>query len=268
MESWPIKPFVLIAIALIFSSTTFAQVKSLPEFTIITEDWRPYQYLEGGELKGFSVDVLERLLKEAGSKQDRKDFRLQPWARGVRTLENTPNSILFLMTRTPERNSKYKWVGPLFKNTSYVFAKKERGIVLKDDEHNSQYTAGSIIEDVSREHLLRLGIKENRIHNVVNSKPLISMLYHSRIDVLVDNLSNFVQTAKTLDIELESFEIVGIANENDVAYAFNIETPDSIIDHFQEAFQKLLSDGEINAIKRKYDLNETNSVPSALKQVP
>ena len=108
---------VLCLFLLPFSFSLAAE--GLPVFTIMTEDWKPYQFEENGELKGVAVEILALILKEIQSNQTVADIKILPWARGYLIAKSEKNAILFSMTRTPERDSQFKWVGPIFQNTTY-----------------------------------------------------------------------------------------------------------------------------------------------------
>ena len=88
----------------------------MPDFRIMTEHWVPYQFKENDTIRGISVDLLVDLLDRVGSRQGRADIEMVPWARGYRYAQKIKNAILFLTSRTPEREHLFKWVGPVIQN--------------------------------------------------------------------------------------------------------------------------------------------------------
>ena len=69
--------FILLSL---FGHSSIAEEASsitLPKFNIYTEDWVPFQfYTEEAQLDGMAVELLELILKEAGSEQNRNDIIL------------------------------------------------------------------------------------------------------------------------------------------------------------------------------------------------
>ena len=69
-------------------------------------------------------------------KREKIEFTLEvfPWARGYKMALNEPNTALYSTTRTPERETLFKWVGPLASNDWVMFGKKGTKIKLNNLE--------------------------------------------------------------------------------------------------------------------------------------
>jgi len=80
--------------------------------SLLTEINHPYLFYkkESKELTGIAYEIVTELLRRANISGK---IKVLPWMRAVRTLDNDDNSCLFIMNRTPERESKYTWVGPM-----------------------------------------------------------------------------------------------------------------------------------------------------------
>ncbi len=241
---------------------SLASASELPKFNIFTEDWSPYQFEKNGVLKGISVDVLEELLVAIGSSQSRKDFKVAPWARGYFFLQHTPHSILFLTTKTKARSSLFKWVGPVFQNSTYLFAKKSRSIKITSVDELSKYRIGSILNDVGEHYLFELGVQEKKLHRASNSINNLQMLNLDRIDMVVDNMENLKANADATGISINNYEPVMILATEDVSYAFHLNTPDWIISRFQIEFDSLVSSGKLDKIYDKYGATRKTAIQS------
>jgi len=158
------------------------------------------------------------------------------------------------MSRIPERNRRYKWVGALTKNISYIITRKDFPIHLNNKNDANQYFAGVINGDVSEHYLRELGFSDNHIYFTSQSKSLIQMLIHRRVDVVVDNWPNFKSTVQNLSLNIDQFRITGVANSGDVSFAYSADTPDWIIEKFQQKFDKLDHDGVIDDIRKRYPI--------------
>ena len=91
------------------------------KLNLVTEEWAPYNYSEDGALKGFSVEIVRAIAQ--GLNAD-IDIKLLPTLRAKALLESNKRTMLITMLRTPERESKYKWIGPLGDGALYFYKRK------------------------------------------------------------------------------------------------------------------------------------------------
>lgn len=75
-----------------------------------TENLPPLNYLDGDGPQGFSVELLRLMAAAAGVGLE---LQVLPWQRAQQAAEARPNSVLFSLVRTPEREAQFQWVGPI-----------------------------------------------------------------------------------------------------------------------------------------------------------
>lgn len=111
----------LLGLTLLMSGTisdlTWADEKKL---TMITEEWAPYNFSEDGVLKGVSVEVVQQLIEKLGLKIP---IEMYPSMRTRLMLSSVSGTMMITMLRTPEREGKYKWIGPLGDGAIYFYKK-------------------------------------------------------------------------------------------------------------------------------------------------
>src|SRR5690606_13549359 len=94
----------------------------LPYFTciaqiqVVTEVSPPHQTLEQGKVKGVSTELVQAILNEANIPAE---IAIYPWARAYHIAVNQPDTLIYTMARTPEREHKFHWIGPV---ASYNFS--------------------------------------------------------------------------------------------------------------------------------------------------
>ncbi len=242
--------FVVIVITFL-STNLFSQ--SLPNFLIMTENWKPYNFEEGGVLKGVSTDLLVLMLKRTGSKQGRKDIKLYPWSRSYKLVQEKENAVLFTTTRTPAREKMFKWVGPIFDMTFYFHALKSKNIKIKSFNDLKKYKIGVIRDDVTEQLTIKKGgIAQSDLQRVTSSSSNIKKLEIGRIDLTPQSIDGFINSCKKMGIDPNKFETVFVLDSKKMYYAFNTKTSDSIIKRFQKAFDDLNKSGDLKKIKKKY----------------
>ncbi|WP_169542869.1 substrate-binding periplasmic protein [Sneathiella aquimaris] len=254
------QPITILQFLLIFliglALSAATQAKPLNKFQLITEHWAPYQYEEKQELKGYAVDVVVEILKRAGSSQTKEEIQLLPWARAYRQLETTKNTLLFSVTRTPERENKFKWVGPIFYNTTYLIALKDSHIKIEDGHSLNKYKFGTIRNDVSELYLKRYNVAPRNFSHHNDTRSNLEMLMRRRIDMIVVGWEAFKNDAQSLGLEPDNFEKVFELDNSEVSIAFHPETPNWIIARLQRTLDEIKSEGILEKFKQKYGIQE------------
>lgn len=88
---------------------------------LTTEEYPPYNMSgPGGSVSGISTDIVRQLLGAAGFEYE---ISVYPWARAIELARSQANTCVYSMSRTPEREALYRWVGPLVFNDWALFAR-------------------------------------------------------------------------------------------------------------------------------------------------
>ena len=78
--------------------------------SVYTEDLPPYNFVNKGRLTGFSVDLVREIMQRVGTIAP---IQVVPWSRGYQKAMEEPNVALFSTVRSTQRETQFKWVGPL-----------------------------------------------------------------------------------------------------------------------------------------------------------
>ncbi len=143
--------FLILIGALFLSANLSAQ-----NLSIYCEDVRPAQYIGvDGKLAGFAVEIVQEIQKRVGNKDL---IQMVPWARGIEKLKHEPNSLLFSMARTAERDSQYQWIGPISETTYGLYVKANSPIKINNlDDAKHAGVIGIYRGDVRDQILTQLG---------------------------------------------------------------------------------------------------------------
>ena len=93
------------------------------ELVAFTESLPPLNYAENGEARGFSSELLKAMAADAGLTLH---MQVLPWQRSVQEASRRADSVLFSLTRTPERETQYRWVGPISPRRILVYRLSHR----------------------------------------------------------------------------------------------------------------------------------------------
>jgi polar amino acid transport system substrate-binding protein len=236
----------LFSIAIVYSQ----EVK--PENLIyMCEDIPPSNYLDNGKLKGASVEILKLIWIKIGCPE--QPINVVPWARGYEIVQNEKNNVLFSMTRTLEREKLFKWVGPIFSANHVLLGRTGNNIKLNNLDDAKKYKIGLIKDDISELYLLTAGFDKNNLEQVSSLDQNFEKLLLGRIDFIAHSEDTFKNYIKMHNLKSEQFKIFIIVSKSPHYYAFNKDTPDSIINIFQQALDSIKK--EQLEILARYNIN-------------
>ena len=85
------------------------------EFIVNAADIPPFCYEENGRQAGITIDMLREVAKTTGVAFN---VRFLPWKRAQIETQSGSDQLIIPLTRTPEREKRYQWIGPM---VSYNF---------------------------------------------------------------------------------------------------------------------------------------------------
>jgi len=115
----------LILTALLFAAPMSVSGQNFNSLKIMTETNPPFNFEEGGVIKGITTEIVQAILGDNGRTVRSSDIRALPWPRAYKTISNKPNNVLYSMARTAQREKLFKWVGPMYHLTIGVIAHKD-----------------------------------------------------------------------------------------------------------------------------------------------
>jgi len=199
---------------------------------IVTSEYPPYSFSEGDEVKGVAVDRARKVL--AKLKLD-KPITIFPWARAYETARTAPNTLIFSMARSKEREKAFKWVGTIVDFNVKVFKLKERDdIDVKNFSDLANYSIGALNRDIKGNYLRSQGLNPEIY---ASEETGIRMLFRGRIDLMPIDTASFNYRMENLNLPIDAVEeVLTLSDISDPLYmAFNRQTPDAVVNAFREA---------------------------------
>jgi len=252
------KPLFLVFSLLFFSST--ALTGEFDNITWITEEYPPYNYVENGATKGIAVEILQEVWKELGIKKSVSDIKVYPWARGVNTIKNTPNTCLFATTITQERTDKLGWkfISPIpqirSESNNHLIALKSKNIRFNDASEIANFPGkfGVVRGDVGASLLTEAGVGEKKQDPATDPLKLVKKLDAGRIDIISYSFDTTSTKMKEAGIDSTKYEVVFNFPPKPMGYAFHHNFNDDLLNKLQAALDKVTNSGKAAAIREKY----------------
>lgn len=218
-----------------------AAAQDLDDLRIMTEEYPPYNYIEEGRVVGSATELVVEVLKRLGARQGRDDFRLLPWARSYQEILSSSNAVLFVMTRTKEREACFQFVCPVGSARIGVIGRRSDRVVIREPEDFERYRIGVVREDVGHQ-LMRKLVPEKDLDIVNSSEANMLKLKEGRIDLFVYDVqvADFILTR--LGLDPNEFETVYTLEESPLCIAFNKDADLDLVRRFQDTLDALLEE--------------------------
>lgn len=97
--------------------------------TLVADPYPPYQYQDGGAVKGIDADLIASAFQAVGYDVQ---VRLLPWEECLRQLDAGGADGIFQITRTPERERRYVFSELLRTAETAFFALSDQAIQLRE----------------------------------------------------------------------------------------------------------------------------------------
>ncbi|HSV49062.1 MAG TPA: transporter substrate-binding domain-containing protein [Candidatus Acidoferrales bacterium] len=235
--------------------------QELAALTYYTEQYPPYNYLENGSLKGVSVELLSAITEKLGTKVTPTKINLTAWTDGYQTALTQNNTVLFSTVRLPERESSFKWAGPICTYQYALFAGWDKTTAVNSTEELKNYKIGVINDDAAIPLLLAAGVDSSQLVNETSAAVLIEKLAHGDIDFWCypEEVGRFICEQETGDYY--AFNVVYRLESVDLYYAFNKQTPDSTVNAFQQALDELKAETDASGFST-YEMLLGQYIPS------
>ena len=257
----------VIVSATVISGLAAGQTISAKDLTYITEQYPPYNYQEDGKLQGISVDLLEEIWEKMGAGLNRSAIKLLSWTEGYERVLKENNTVLFTTWRIPEREQLFKWVGPVASGSDVLLAKSDKNISITAPSDLKKYKIGGIENDIAVQRLLNSGAKKEDLILETNSTPIIEMIKNGTIDAWAYNDIAGIWLLQQSGANASDYRVACVLAQGNGYYAFNEETPDSIVQSFQQALDQIKNNKDSSGIS-DYQKIIYKYIPLTLNRIP
>ena len=232
------KRFVVFLLIGFLTLPLFCAGTVIPEdIQIITEDYYPLNYVDNGTLQGISVDLFEKILLKMGSDINRSSFKLLPWSEGYNLVKTTPDTVLFTITRTPERENDFLWAGPFFTDRDLLYTNE--GVNLSEKSDIAALKIAVIKDSRTINSTLKAGAEEKNLVEVLTAEDAIKLVDDGSADAFAYGDYPGQKAIATYAKDPSKF-----AQQKEIAYfedyfAFNPDTPKEFVNTVNNTLKEL-----------------------------
>lgn len=239
-------------------------ITSAKNLTYITEQYPPFNFQENGKLQGISIDLLEKMWERMGVDLNRSVIKILPWTEGYQKVLDEKDTVLFAMARSPQREQLFKWAGGIGPFRTVIFAKKDRNIRIVSPEDLKKFKIGAIRDDNAIQMLSDKGVNKEDLIIENTSTPIIDMLENGSLDAWAHGEIAGIWLIQQSGNNASDFALPYVIGQTDAYYGFNKETPDTIVQSFQNAIDNIKSNKDANGVS-EYNKILSKYIPATTK---
>ena len=225
-----------------------AEVHAQPPQLILTTEQAPPLNLsddDGKTVHGMVADKIHEMMRRA-----HVDYKIEmyAWNRALELARHQTDTCVFSTTRIPERETWFKWIGPVANGEWVIFgAPDKRGKIDKLEQLKDARIGGYLANAPAR------FLNDNGYQIVLSNSDDITVK-----NMLLDHLDYWVSSKKAGMLLIAKnnadSQIVPLFSFRTVQYylACNINTDDQLIAKLRSALTTIIADGTSEKIEAKY----------------
>lgn len=214
----------------------------------------PLSFEQDGQVTGLAVDLLRRMAETAGLELS---LALQPRLRAEKSFLDTPGSLLFPLARLPERENRYRWVGPVLPRRVGIYSLAHRTDVRYRSLHQLDgLRVGATAGTATLEQLLGEGLKPGKELEVSPSyEASVRKLLAGRMDLLVIGDLNIYWQLQQMREPADRIREVAVLDASvDYSFGLHLDGDAAPAEALQRALDQLRRNGAIERVKQAYGL--------------
>ncbi len=226
------------------------------ELEVLTENWAPFNYEKDQKVTGYSTEIVEAVLAEAKIPYK---IRLGVWKGVYLRALDTPNVLIYTITRTADREDKFHWIGPIADRKQSLYKLKTRSDIQATElEHVKNYRLVLQEEDAIVTFFLDRGFTEDSPNFNLFPKKVkgLKMLYADRVDIIPAHPLSIKHDLTTQGYDpQEVIRVLDLDVGGAYYMAFSKGSDKALISKTQSAFDRLQKNGTIQAIRASYSFD-------------
>ncbi|MFN3986247.1 MAG: substrate-binding periplasmic protein [Rhodocyclaceae bacterium] len=221
---------------------------------VVTEELAPYNMTRDGVVTGMSTEVVRAVMQVAGVEGE---IQSMPWARAYDIALNAENVLIYSITRTPPRESLFKWVGMVAPTHWYLYAAPGSGIRLERLSDAMGYQIATVKDDAGEQYLVERGFEIGRNLQSNNRYEYNYEKFKAgRVDLWISIELNALYLMREAGDDPATVAERALAlpdlGDGGLYMAFSRNTPDALVERFREALQRIREDGTYDTIAERW----------------
>lgn len=228
----------------LLSSSSFAT----SSLHLLTEHFPPYNYQDGERITGINAEIVYRLCELTNTDCS---IRLYPWLRAYEYALADPKAGLFTTSRTPDRQTKFQWVGPLASSRAFLYRLKSRPDVNPQDLIQAQQFGIAVARgDVYEEFLLKAGfVRGKNLLDFPSKSAPVGLFLQGKVDLVIGSELVMPAWLAAHHASMTQVEpVLELETKGENYLALNLAVPVAQVNALQRALDEMKRSGEYQRI--------------------
>ena len=246
-----LRVFLQLLIAGCFLTVMLPQNALAEKMRVLTEPLAPVHFLQDGEIQGIATDIVRAIFDEVNLKPE---FQIYPWNRAYEMALQDKNCFIYTINRTSERESLFKWIGPILYKNVHLYKKRGRDdVAIESLEDVRQYTTAVILGHSLTTTLLDRGFREgSELIITPHKKAQMKVFLKGRADLITGNQFTIFDALRSEGYTLEHVEPAFFVSSGGYYLAANPEISDNLVKELNKANMRIQQSGLVEKIIIKY----------------
>jgi polar amino acid transport system substrate-binding protein len=203
---------------------------------VITEESPPGEVVgPDGRATGPTVEFVRELMRGLAV---RGDIEVLPWKRGYEAAKRGPQVALFETTRTPERETQFRWVGPIKRIQWTFFARKDSPVRIRSLADARAVGSVAVYAGDSKGDYLKA-------QGFTTPVQAFKMLMAGRADLWMFSDIGSDAVAREAGFSPADIKPVYVSRQEELYIAFSLDTPATTVRAWQDRLDALKRDGTL-----------------------
>ena len=253
MSSRKLQVFILLLMPLIFllngcRKTTSETASYRYQFRFLTEEYKPLNYSENGNITGLAPELLKNVCQQLNIPFE---VSVLPWDQAYSQALQTDNAVLFSTILNADRKNLFKWAGPIASLDWNFYSSSQNPLILKSLDDARTIGKIGVLKDYSiTQYLIGQGFT-NLVYCSTNIDAFDRLL-KGEIDLFPSDRLTAEAALESLNKSYYSVAERLTIRTDLVYFAFNKHVPDDVIADFQKELDRLKDNGVLLSCYRKF----------------
>jgi polar amino acid transport system substrate-binding protein len=182
-----------------------------------------------------------------------------PWPRALALTEAVPDTLLFTVARTPEREALFHWIGPFAEREIWMYRLVSRSdIKVSSLDDAKYYKVGISLADATATSLLSQGfVKGGNLDITTFAVDIVRKMKVARVDLTPLNPYSLPTFARDAGVAPDQLEPVFLyTREGGYYLALNKQSSPALLAKLDAAFAAMVKDGGLAKIIERWRVSQ------------
>src|SRR5664279_2668436 len=258
-----VRPQIALLCAAIFTVSAFAA-----ELRLITAELPPYTFQVPpatvaefpGPGQGLVQEVVVEMARRVGHSGS---IEYMPWTRAQQIAMTEPNVGILSLTRSPEREDKYRWLAKVVSDDLVLVG--GQGVDASGLDKVKDRPIGVLLRSGAEALLREKGF--TRIEPVPEEWLNAKKMKERRIDAWLAPRLMVIYATQEVQGDLATLNIGEIVRASDIYLAASKDLPDAEATRWERAFEAMKADGSYERILQKYRRLKAAPIPDDARRL-